>query len=89
MISVWPFDEAPGFIKELSNHGGDEDWAAVIDRRLCEDVPDEWPSGHDNDDPYFLPSWMWPGTGFGPCRVSVYRTPGLEDVSVVVIGAHA
>lgn len=88
MISVWPFKEAPGFIKELSNHGGDEDWAAVVDRWDCDDATDEWPRGDDND-PYYLPSWMWPGTGFGACRVRVYRTPGAEDVSVVVIGAHA
>jgi len=29
-ILIWPFDEAPEELKNLSEHGGDEDWIALL-----------------------------------------------------------
>lgn len=29
-IAVWPFYEAPGALRALSPHGGDEDWLALV-----------------------------------------------------------
>jgi len=33
-IRVWRFQDAPEELKELSNHGGDEDWLALIPPKL-------------------------------------------------------
>ncbi len=30
MIRVWPFYDAPAHLRTLSEHGGDEDWLAVV-----------------------------------------------------------
>ena len=30
MIRVWPFYEAPEELQALSEHGGDEDWLALV-----------------------------------------------------------
>ena len=30
MIRVWRFDDAPQHLQDLSTHGGDEDWLALI-----------------------------------------------------------
>lgn len=35
-IAAWPFDEAPGELRALSRHGGDEDWLALVPARLAE-----------------------------------------------------
>jgi hypothetical protein len=37
-IRVWSWKDAPDEYKALSNHGGDEDWVALIP---C-DLPDLW-----------------------------------------------
>lgn len=29
-IKVWPFHDAPKPLQELSEHGGDEDWLALV-----------------------------------------------------------
>lgn len=29
-IMVWPWDDAPQSLKDLSTHGGDEDWVAHV-----------------------------------------------------------
>lgn len=44
---VWPFHDAPQVYKDLSPHGGDEDWIAF--------VPD---GQHDKN-----PPWAWGGFG--------------------------
>jgi len=33
-IIVWPFNKAPESLQHLSNHGGDEDWLALIPHAL-------------------------------------------------------
>ena len=93
-IQVWRFHEAPEALQLLSTHGGDEDWLAVVPRAALEDVADDWPnddleSDDGRDDAYCLPGWLWPGTSFGVCSVSVQRHPELLGSHVVVIGAHA
>lgn len=52
-ILVWPFYEAPLMLRAMSNHGGDEDWVALIG-----------PDATDKD-----PSWAWEGSTFGCCDV--------------------
>lgn len=37
-IQVWRFDDAPPDLRALSDHGGDEDWLALIPPALA----DEW-----------------------------------------------
>jgi len=37
-IKVWPFEDAPEEYRKLSEHGGDEDWLALVPARyltLC------------------------------------------------------
>jgi len=93
-ITVWRFREAPKSLQLLSTHGGDEDWLAVAPRATASGVDDDWPSDDPNsddwhDDAYCLPGWLWPGTAFGVCHVSVQRHPNFPESHVVVIGAHA
>jgi hypothetical protein len=59
-IKVWKFRYAPKEYKDLSHHGGDEDWVAF--------VPDDFP---DQD-----PVWMDAGTSFGCCDVSKHKVLG-------------
>ena len=33
-ILVWRFNEAPQWLQDLSEHGGDEDWLAVVPLHL-------------------------------------------------------
>ena len=35
-IVVWPWEQAPMFVRQLSEHGGDEDGAAWIPRKVKE-----------------------------------------------------
>jgi hypothetical protein len=35
-IRVWRFDDAPKFYQDLSSHGGDETWLAVVPPALWE-----------------------------------------------------
>jgi hypothetical protein len=60
MISVWRFEDAPEKYRELSGHGGDEDWLAF--------VPD---SMRDE----FI-GWLEGGSWFGCCAVSRHDVPG-------------
>jgi hypothetical protein len=53
-IKVWRFHDAPPEYKELSNHGGDEDWLALV------------PPGYSNE----WISWAEDGSPFGCCSVS-------------------
>lgn len=34
---IWPFKTAPGAIKNLSTHGGDEDWAVYLPAAIVKD----------------------------------------------------
>jgi hypothetical protein len=36
-VQVWAWDDAPEEYRELSGHGGDEDWVALIPEHLYED----------------------------------------------------
>lgn len=58
-IKVWRFDDAPQELQDLSDHGGDEDWLALIPPHLTE----HWFG------------WMESGTPFGVCRVSEHPLP--------------
>jgi len=33
-IRVWRFADAPKFLREMSTHGGDEDWVALVPSNL-------------------------------------------------------
>lgn len=56
-VRVWRFYDAPEELKELSEHGGDEDWLALIPPSMAED--------------YF--AWMEDGSAFGCCSVSEHK----------------
>lgn len=53
-IRVWRFYDAPRALQELSPHGGDEDWLAIVPAHMA----DGW-----------IP-WMESGSSFGCCDVS-------------------
>lgn len=36
-IKVWRFEDAPARLRDLSDHGGDEDWLAVVPAHLAEE----------------------------------------------------
>lgn len=74
MIRVWRFEDAPPQLQSLSEHGGDEDWLAV--------VPIEFDGRTDMD-------WLLRnGIGcFGVCETSRHELP--MSGRVVYIGAHA
>ena len=36
LIRVWRFDDAPNELRELSEHGGDEDWLALVPASLAD-----------------------------------------------------
>jgi hypothetical protein len=73
-IHVWAWDDAPGGLKALSRHGGDEDWVVHM------------PVYHVERGTYapFLEIGA-PGS-IGCCDVSEHL---LSDGSKVYIGAHA
>lgn len=58
-IKVWRFEDAPLELKELSHHGGDEDWLALIPPDLAQDYI----------------GWMDCGSNFGRCDVSEHQLP--------------
>jgi hypothetical protein len=60
MIKVWRFDDAPERYRNLSQHGGDEDWLAFVPSRMAED----WIG------------WLEEGTSFGVYRVSRTKVRG-------------
>jgi len=53
-ITVWPFYDAPLELRALSDHGGDEDWLALVPARFR----------------FNMPAWLESGTRFGVCDVS-------------------
>jgi len=62
-IKVWRFHEAPEKYRQLSEHGGDEDWLAFIPK-------DIWLSEYE------WIGWMEDGTAFGCCDVSTHMVDG-------------
>ena len=56
-IMVWPYHEAPQELRDLSTHGGDEDWVALIPTTAKEKEP----------------LWAEDGTAFGRCDVQRCR----------------
>ena len=58
-IQVWSFYDAPEAYRELSPHGGDEDWLALIPAHLA--------------DRYI--GWLESGSSFGRCDVSEHPQP--------------
>lgn len=56
-ILVYRFDDAPEEYRKMSEHGGDEDWLAIVPASLADD--DIW--------------WAETGTPFGCCHVSQDR----------------
>lgn len=58
-ILVWPFEDAPKEYQDLSPHGGDEDWIALVPARLV--------------DSYI--GWLESGSSFGCCDVSKHPLP--------------
>lgn len=63
MIRVWSFYDAPQEFRDLSPHGGDEDWLAFI------------PAAVLLADGDYIP-WMESGGSFGCCDVSRHAVPG-------------
>jgi hypothetical protein len=67
-ILVWPFYDAPKEFRDLSPHGGDEDWLAFVPHAIA------------NDESIYL-DWMSIGTPFGVCDVSQHD---VEDGRVYI-----
>jgi hypothetical protein len=65
-IRVWEWEDAPQELKELSTHGGDEDWVALIPPKFN----GRWIG------------WLDSGTSFGRCYVSVHTHPELPGYEV-------
>lgn len=65
-IQIWRFKEAPEEFRTLSDHGGDEDWLALIPPHLA----DEW-----------IP-WLEENTSFGCFRVSKHKLPDGSVVKI-------
>ncbi len=65
-IKVWRFDDAPEEYRALSEHGGDEDWVALL------------PPGYVDD--YI--GWMEDGSSFGCCNVSSHTLPDGWQVRI-------
>ena len=59
-IKIWRWEDAPQKYKELSKHGGDEDWVAFVPKKINID---------------FI-TWMDEGTGFAPCDYSDHLVKG-------------
>jgi hypothetical protein len=59
-ITIWPFEDAPQEMRDLSQHGGDEDWVAFVPVSL--------------EDRYI--PWLESGSGFGVCDVSKHPISG-------------
>ena len=59
LIRVWDFEDAPQQLRDLSSHGGDEDWIALVPPRYRRD---------------WIP-WAETGTAFGRCDVTDEELP--------------
>lgn len=58
-IVIWRFHDAPQQLRDLSGHGGDEDWVAYI------------PPSHEGDVPMFIdPEYS---RSFGVCDTSTHK----------------
>jgi hypothetical protein len=66
MIRVWRFEDAPQEYRDLSPHGGDEDWLAVVPWSM----KDDW-----------IP-WLEGGGPFGVCDVSRHELDETEIVYI-------
>lgn len=67
-IRVWRFEDAPQELRDLSPHGGDEDWIALIPPRLA----DAWIG------------WLESGSSFGYGSVSEHSHPELPGYVVKI-----
>lgn len=67
-IKVWPFHDAPDELRSINNHGGDEDWLALVPPNI----------GHQ------WIGWMESGTPFGYSCVSEEEHPTKKGYYVVV-----
>lgn len=65
-IRVWSWDNAPSELRELSTHGGDEDWVALV------------PPIYENN----YMGWMESGSSFGYCDVYEYEHPELPGYKI-------
>lgn len=65
-ILVWRWDDAPEELRELSYHGGDEDWVALFPN---EDIADD-------------ATWSESYTRFGCCEVSEHLLPDGRVVRI-------
>lgn len=73
-ITVWPWGNAPEPYRQISPHGGDEDWVALVPRSIDAQYAE-----------YGGIPWMQSGTTFGCCDVSRHE---IMD-GILYIGAHA
>lgn len=75
-ITLWPFCEAPLQYRQLSSHGGDEDWIMVVPDNLL-----TVPCGHS-----IVANKIEPlKRAIGICDTSEHRVDG----ATVFIGAHS
>lgn len=65
-ILVWDFRDAPAEFRALSEHGGDEDWLAVV------------PAFYR----FNMPPWLESGTRFGCCDTSEHVLPDGRIVCI-------
>ena len=72
-IKIWRFENAPVKYQELTKHGGDEDWVALVPKEV-------WKSEYA-----YIP-FLEEGTSFGCCDVSRDK---LANGDMILIGAHA
>lgn len=59
-LRVWQFHDAPAYLRELSENGGDEDWLMLI------------PPGYPHDIRWAEEGWNSP---FGVCDISHHELP--------------
>lgn len=65
-IRIWRWEDSPEELKALSNHGGDEDWVALIPPKLVNEYI----------------GFLEEGTSFGYCSVSEHSHPELPGYKI-------
>lgn len=65
-IQVWRWKDAPQEFRALSQHGGDEDWVALVPKELAD----------------YPISWMEDGTAFGWCSVDSHTLESGDVVRI-------
>jgi hypothetical protein len=65
-IRVWRFEDAPEEYRALSEHGGDEDWVALVPAGLADE---------------YL-GWLEKGSAFGYYDVQIARLPDGSEVRI-------